>query len=41
MQTGISDLRKKVADIESIISNMNTDMQGLREGNDFREQENE
>jgi archaellum component FlaC len=41
MQTGVSDLRKKVADLMSLISKVNTDINALKDSNDFREAENQ
>lgn len=40
LQTGLSDLKHKIADVDSVLSTLKADVDTLRQNNDFRENEN-
>lgn len=40
LQTGLSDLKHKIADVDSVLTSMKTDADNIHKNNDFREQEN-
>jgi len=40
MATGVSDVKKKVADLDSQLKMMQVDLNMLKEGNDLKEEEN-